>query len=67
MNTEDATTSAPVDAIVIKRVRFAKAFQDEIKCWKLSIDEDAMLRAFAACVAVRMKGENPEQELGLSK
>ena len=49
-----------VHRIVRKRVPLPKAFRDEIKCWRLSFGEESMLRVFVACVATRMKGENPD-------
>jgi len=45
----------------VRRMNFLKAFKTEIKHWKrLSQEEDALLRIFCACVAMRMRGEDPE-------
>lgn len=51
------TTELPV----VRRINFLKAFRTEIKRWKrLSQQEDALLRIFCACVAMRMRGEDPD-------
>jgi hypothetical protein len=44
-----------------RRMNFLKAFKAEIKHWKrLSQEEESLLIAFCACVAMRMRGEDPE-------
>lgn len=53
------------DPIVRKRVRLAQAFRAEIKCWKLSMEEEAIVRSLMACVAIRMQGKDPMDELNL--
>ncbi len=41
------------------QAKLVKAFREEIKLWKLSRDEDIMLRVFVACLSERMKGRDP--------
>ena len=54
-------TSGKVDCSGVRRMSFVKAFKAEIKCWRrISQEDDALLRTFSACVAMRMRGEDPD-------
>ena len=39
--------------------KLALAFREEIKVWKLSRDEDILVRMFVACLSERMDGRDP--------
>lgn len=41
------------------QAKLVKAFREEIKLWKLSHDEDILLRVFVLCLSERMKGRDP--------
>lgn len=43
-----------------RRMRFSAACQAEYKAWaKLSYDQQSLVRAFCACVGLRMQGRDP--------
>ena len=44
--------------------KLALAFREEIKLWKLSRDEDIVVRMFVACLSERMKGRDPSDLTG---
>jgi hypothetical protein len=53
-----------VEPLVGRRLSFLKAFKLEIASWKrLTIEQESMLRMFSACVAMRMRGEDPKNLL----
>ena len=41
------------------QAKLVKAFREEIKFWKLSYDEDTLVRMFVACLSERMKSRDP--------
>lgn len=48
----------------MKRQRFKDAFRAELREWRrLTSDEEALLRIFCACVALRMKGKTIDSVL----
>ena len=52
--------SDQVEPLVGRRMSFAKAFKAEIMEWRrLSKDDESLLRMFSACVAMRMRGQDP--------
>ena len=50
-------------ALVRRRMSHAKAFQAEMKRWKLNLDQQALVSAFCACVAMKMKGRDMDDVL----
>ena len=41
------------------QAKLVLAFREEIKLWKLSHDEDILIRTFVACLSEKMKGRDP--------
>ena len=37
----------------------ARAFRQEINCWRLGFEEECLVRMFVACLSERMKGNDP--------
>lgn len=48
------------------RMTFEKAFRAEIRQWKLSMEEESLIRMVAACVAIRMNGRKPSDVLPIT-
>ena len=41
------------------QAKLVKAFREEVRLWKLTHDEDILLRVFMVCLSERMKGRDP--------
>lgn len=60
MESKTDVDPAPLDPLVGRRLRFLPAFKAEIKQWRrLSNEDESLIRMFCACVAMRMRGEDP--------